>query len=197
MTCFQFSRAAERPPVLEYWIISKYWTTGALPHCCRFMLPCLHIRLQRHVIVATRLSLYAASTAKHMRCHCPYHLYQYFSNRLQKLFFLYIFSGFEPYIVPVGNMYFFSSHLSILFSFSPNMPGSMAIIVSGRWRLTFSLQTLNAFQSILQSSLLFFKYIPGSFYRCRWRLTFSLSSDVLVGNPKCISKHLAIFFTFL
>ena len=92
---------------------------------------------------------------------------------------------------------FFSSHLSILFSFSPNMPGSMAIIVSGRWRLTFSLQTLNAFQSILQSSLLFFKYIPGSFYRCRWRLTFSLSSDVLVGNPKCISKHLAIFFTFL
>ena len=118
-----------------------------------------------------------------------------------KFIFSLYFSGFEPYIVPVGNMCFFSSHLSILFSFSPNMPGSMAIIVSGRWRLTFSLQTLNAFQSILQSSLLFFKYIPGSFYRCRWRLMFSLSSDVLVGNPKCISKHLLqsslLFFKYI
>ena len=155
MTCFQFSRAAERPPVLEYWIISKYWTTGALPHCCRFMLPCLHIRLQRHVIVATRLSLYAASTAKHMRCHCPYHLYQYFSNRLQKLFSLYIFSGFEPYIVPVGNMFFFKPSFNSFFFFSK------------------------------------YARVHGNY--CFRPMAF----NVFVANPKCISKHLAIFFTFL
>ena len=100
MTCFQFFRAAacEQPPVLEYWIISKYWTTEALHHCCRFMLPSLHMWLQRHVIVATKI--------------------------------------------------------------------------------------------ILHSSFFFLRYIPRSSYRCRWRLTFLLSSDVLVGNPKCFSKHL-------
>ena len=128
-------------------------------------------------------------------------IYTNIFQTVSKNYFLFIFfPGLNHISFPLEACVF-SSHLSILFSFSPNMPGSMAIIVSGRWRLTFSLQTLNAFQSILQSSLLFFKYIPESFYRCRWRLTFSLSSDVLVGNPKCISKHLLqsslLFFKYI